>query len=308
MAINNHLENFAGKPVQVWQPGQTVNPANAIKIGNDVYNGANQGWLAQFDQFLQDPNSRDVTAFIVGEWEDAYDTSCEPIIEAIVAANEKLPNLRALFIGDMTYQECEISWIVQSDMSPLFGSYPELREFGVRGANDLSLGNIRHAHLEKLVVESGGLGAEIVRQVCMSQLPNLRHLELWLGTENYGWDGTLDDVSPLFSGELFPKLEYLGLRDSDIADEIAVAIANAPIMRQLKTLDLSLGTFGDEGAKALLASPYITSLEKLNLSHHYCSEEMIAKLKTLPMEVDVSDPQDPEDDDGEQWRYVAVGE
>jgi hypothetical protein len=73
-------------------------------------------------------------------------------------------------------------------------------------------------------------------------------------------------------------------------------------------LDLSLGTLSDAGAAALLSNPAIARLKKLDLHHHYCAPKMVAKLKALPIEVDVSDPQEPDVWDGEEHRFVAVGE
>ncbi len=179
-----------------------------------------------------------------------------------------------------------------------------MEQFHVKGGTGLSLGTPRLEQLKSLVIETGGLGAGVVREVWAAHLPALEHLELWLGDTGYGGDATVGDIRPIFTEPLFPKMTYLGLRDSEIADEIAVAIADAPVLRQLHTLDLSLGTLGDAGAEALLASPVVAGLKKLDLHHHYCSEEMTAKLQTLGLEVDVSE-REKEDEYG---RYVAVSE
>src|SRR5262249_56131328 len=120
-------------------------------------------------------------------------------------------------------------------------AYRGLEEFRVRGGNNLSLGTLRHKNLKKLVIETGGLPVSVLREVCAAKLPALEHLELWLGEENYGWDGTVNDLKPLLSGKLFPKLRYLGLRDSIIADEVATAVARAPVLKKIRVLDLSLG-------------------------------------------------------------------
>jgi hypothetical protein len=148
----------------------------------------------------------------------------------------------------------------------------------------------------------------IVRAVLNADLPNLEHLELWLGTEDYGANTTVADLDPLLGGERFARLHYLGLRDSDIADEIAVAVAGAPILDRIRTLDLSLGTLGDEGAAALLASPAVARLEKLDIHHHYCSDAMVARLNQLGITVDASEQEKADRFGGEAHRYVAVGE
>jgi len=147
-----------------------------------------------------------------------------------------------------------------------------------------------------------------LRAVLQSEFPALEHLELYLGEENYGFDFAVADLEPLLSGIVFPNLRSLGLRDSEIADDIATAIANAPILSRLRVLDLSLGTLSDVGARALLGSPGLRKLQKLDLHHHYISPELVSQLKKLGPEVDASDPKEADEDGGEEYRYVAVGE
>jgi len=80
------------------------------------------------------------------------------------------------------------------------------------------------------------------------------------------------------------------------------------VVERIRVLDLSLGTLTDEGASALLDSPAIARLEKLDVHHHFCSEEMTAKLQSLGVEVDASEREKPDIYGDEVWRYVAVGE
>ncbi|BFH11652.1 hypothetical protein J6TS7_07520 [Paenibacillus dendritiformis] len=110
-----------------------------------------------------------------------------------------------------------------------------------------------HARLKELVIICGGLPAEVLADIRNAKLPELRKLELYLGVDEYGFSGSLDDVLSVAKPGLFPKLTYLGLKDSEIQDEIAQALADAPILDQLETLDLSYGTLSDAGAEALLA-------------------------------------------------------
>jgi len=92
--------------------------------------------------------------------------------------------------------------------------------------------------------------------------------------------------------------------DSEIQDEIAIALVQAPVLRQLKVLDLSMGTLTDKGAAALLNSSDIKKLEFLNLRRHYMSDEMMQKFKTLGIPVNVDDKEIEEDD----HRYAEVTE
>jgi hypothetical protein len=309
MTIYEHDDEFAGKKIVTWEPGKPVE-----KLEESVYRiakeyDAEEEWTDLFAQFLEQPNADQVTGLVIGSWSDeVFDDDSSRVIEALVAVRAKLPRLIALFLGDVTFEESEISWIQQSDVSPLFGAYPALQHFRVRGGNGLAPGTIRSDALKSLVVESGGLDASVVRDVLRSELPALEHLELWLGTDNYGATTTMADLEPLFASDLFPNLRSLGLRDSDLEDEIAQAAAHSPLLERVRVLDLSLGVLTDAGAQALVDSPAVLRLEKLDIHHHYCSEEMVARLEGLGIQVDASDRETPHEWGGEEHRYVAVGE
>jgi hypothetical protein len=276
------------------------------------YEAADEGqhWIDIFAALLDDPASATIPGLVVGAWDEsgASEDTSAAVVEALVNAHDRLPGVRSLFLGDIIAEEAEISWIQQTDISPLFDAFPALEYLTVRGGNGLRLGSLRHDRLISLVVQSGGLPVEVVREVCSAQLPNLEHLELWLGSDNYGGNTTVEDLGPILSGQLFPKLQSLGLRDSEIADEIATAVASAPVLERIRVLDLSLGTLGDAGAVALLSSPAVAKLEKLDIHHHYCSEDIVARLQALGITVDASEPQQEDAYDGETYRYAAVTE
>jgi predicted DNA-binding WGR domain protein len=257
--------------------------------------------------FLADPAAASADALVLGCWSFEGDDSAA-LVEALVAARDQLPNLRALFLGDITYEEQEISWIHQTDVSPLFEAYPKLEHFRVRGGEGLTLGRLRHANLKALVIETGGLPTAVVREVAAAELPKLEHLELWLGDEGYGGDAAVEDLAPILSGKQFPKLRYLGLRDSAKADEVAAAVAKAPVLKKVKVLDLSLGNLSDAGAEALAASPLVAKLEKLDIHHHYVSPAVVKKLKALGPQVNAGDVKKPDEYDDEVVRYIAVAE
>jgi hypothetical protein len=158
------------------------------------------------------------------------------------------------------------------------------------------------------VIETGGLPAVVVRQVAAAELPELTHLELWLGDSNYGADWQFEDLAPILAGDRFPKLEVLGLRNSERADEVAAAVARSPILERLRVLDLSMGNLGDEGGRALLASLGVRRLDRLDLHHHYLSDEVMARIAALGIEVDLSERCKADTHGGEEYRYVAVSE
>ncbi|GGS07532.1 STM4015 family protein [Deinococcus sedimenti] len=305
MTIGAHLTEFGGFQVRQWNPGDPLgDPATTIhRIGVEWED--EQSWVERFRAFLSLPGVETTPGFVVGWWstDDSMESNAE-VIEALAAAHAQLPNLRVLFIGDVTYEESEISWLTQSDLSPVLSAYPHLTHLGVRGGNELSLGQVRLGQLRELVIQAGGLSADVVRQVMTAELPALEHLELYLGTDNYGATSSVDDLTPLLGGTLFPNLRFLGLKNSDYQDQIAQVLAGAPVTAQLEELDVSMGVLTDEGGQALLSSPHVPHLKKLHAAHHFMSEEMTARLAALPTQVDVSDRQDEEDD----WRFVALGE
>ncbi len=310
---NNYewVRQFAGLPVVSYEPGMPLDdPAHtayALRVAYDEQ----VSWSEKLSALLAQEGSDQIAGLVVGTWANQFvghTNGSEGVVAELAAVRDQLPTLKALFLGDIVQEECEISWLRQSDVSPLLLAYPWLEHFCVRGAEDLSFGEIRHPSLRSLVVQCGGLPRAVLAEIANADLPVLEHLELWLGEENYGWDGSVGDLAPILDGSRFPGLRYLGLRDSEIADQIAVAVAQAPILERLEVLDLSLGTLGDDGALALLKSPGIRGLTKLDIHRHYCSKAMVAQLRQLGIAVDASGREEPDSSGDEELRYVAVGE
>ncbi|MFI9645736.1 STM4015 family protein [Streptomyces sp. NPDC052040] len=315
MTIGDHLHTFHGLPVYSF-PGPETKPdlpepdSHAWRISADVYD-AEEEWTAAFARFLGAVDTTRVRALVVGAWGEAYDSDSSPVIEALLAARDRLPALRAVFLGDMVMEESEISWIQQTDVTPLLTGFPDLEELGLRGGSELTFPALRHTGLRTLTMEAGGLPVEVVRGVGASDLPALEHLDLWLGTPDYGGDSEVGDLEPILSGARLPRLRHLGLRNSEMQDAVAAAVASAPVVARLETLDLSMGVLTDEGAAALLGGQPLTHLKKLDLHYHYISEPLLDRIReTLEpagVELDL-DRDDAEIDDDEAHRYVAVGE
>jgi hypothetical protein len=303
MTFNEHVQTFAGLPVvpfEVGEPPDVSDPAAVAWRLSVEYEDEEEQFLAALDGLIA-AHGPAVTALVVGEWGTAYE---EPApVAAIAARAGSLPNLRALFLGEMTFDECEVSWITSGDPSELLSAYPALVRLWNRGSTDFTA--VTSPVLEELVLESGGLPASVVRAVGASDLPALTHLELWLGTEGYGGDSDVADLAEILGGARLPALRYLGLRNAERADEVAAVVASAPVVARLEVLDLSMGTLGDEGARALLGGQPLTHLRRLDLHRHYLSEEMMARVVAeLPgVVVDLGDRQKDSD-----RRYVSVGE
>jgi len=308
MTINAHISTFAGLPVEAY-PGirPPADPgAVAWRIEDPDFEGGDI-FLSRLSDLVAEPWAGQVTALILGEWGSAYESP--PPLDYLIAVLPQLTSLKALFVGELTFDECEISWIHHGDITPLLAALPGLEIFTIRGTEELALTPIRHESLRRLTFESGGLGADIVRAVGDCDLPRLEHLELWLGTANYGGNTIVEDLAVILAGTRLPALTSLGLRDAEIADQVAAALASAPVVGRLEVLDLSLGMLSDVGASALLSGQPLTHLRALDLHHHFMTrpviERLIAELRDAGVDLDLSDAEGADDPDR---RYVAVAE
>lgn len=314
----DHLHELLGLPVVDFPhtSGEMPDlPADSVawRLAVDPYGDeGDTTWEQAFAAFLEAVDPAAVRALVIGQWGEAYEQDSSHPIGLVTAAADRLSSLEAVFLGDITSEECEISWIEQSDVTALLTAFPGLLELAVRGGTDLEFPPTKHDRLRSLTIETGGLPAGVVRGVLESELPSLERLDLWLGVSAYGGDADVADLAPLLSGSRFPRLRHLGLRNSEIQNEIAVAVAGAPLVAQLRTLDLSLGTLGDEGAAALLEGQPLTHLELLDLHHHFLTEPMERRvaqaLEPGGVRVDLSERETPWGDRGIEGRYTSVAE
>jgi len=308
MTISDSTTTFHNKKVVQYDPDGALDPSPGIVYRLSLAYDDKRKMPELIDGFMAKAEKATLEALIIGMWGDPYESGADDVIAALASHAPQLPQLRALFIGDMTYEECEISWIVQGSYKPLLDAFPQLEELRIRGGNDLIIEPFTHQNLRKFTIESGGLDEKIARALADSHMPKLEHLELWLGTDEYGFSGDVTLYQQVLEQLSTPALRYLGLRDAQIADDLAAWLANEPRLATVKTLDLSLGTIGDVGAEALLQGSQLRNLTRLDLSHHYISEANQEKLRALPFEVVLDDPQEDDEDDGDVYRYVSVGE
>ncbi|MCE7002587.1 STM4015 family protein [Kibdelosporangium philippinense] len=316
MTINEHLSTFHDldvvtfplKTAEAWQP-----PAEPVawRLAIEPWDGE-ESFPELWDRFMSTVDPSTVKALVIGQWgEPGEGVRVTIVIERILAAQEKFSALTGIFLGDMIFEENEISWIEQSDVTALLENLPGLTEVGIRGGDELEWKPVRHNNLQRLVIETGGLPREVVSGVAQSDLPALRELRLWLGVDEYGGNWRPEDLQPLLDGEKLPSLRVLGLQNSDKQDKVCELVASAAIVRQVQQLDLSLGILTDAGAQHLLK---LTHLTELDLHHHYISEEMQQQLRSAlepaGVRVNLDDHKEPQfyDQDSEAYYYTAVSE
>ncbi|MFF2010662.1 STM4015 family protein [Streptomyces sp. NPDC058195] len=318
----DHPETFHGLPVHTFpRPGDAS--GGALPDAGSVAWRLESAWQGDltfgplWQHFVDTVDTTRVRALVIGAWWQEQYESFAPVVELLTSHADRFPALRALFLADVVSEECELSWLEMCDITPVLEAFGQVEELAVRGCGErfddrtsLDLRPVRHKALTSLRFESGGLPARIVRAIGSSELPALERLELWLGVQEYGGDTAVADLAPILSGAGFPALRHLGLQNSEIQDEIAAAVASAPVVAQLESLSLSMGTLGDEGAEALLQGQPLTHLASLDLHHHYMSEPLVERLRELLGPDRINDDVDDADwdEDEDDHRYVAIDE
>ncbi len=148
---------------------------------------------------------------------------------------------------------------------------------------------------------------DVFENLLKSQLPNLYHLELWVGTEEYGMNIPLQMIEQLFSRDErghFPTLEYLGFRNYQGLNDICELIVKSAIISRIRILDLSLGDLEPDGAQHLLGLKDRKDLMLEVLDIHYNGlskdKDLMNELAELPMIVNMTNSL--------QDRYIALGE
>ncbi len=309
MTFSKNAFYFNKKKVRDYQLGSGIQDTDIAYRFRTDYDGAPDEIPNMLQEYLNDPKLAEVDSLVIGMWAPEHDDGPETVINLLLEHKAKLQHFKGMFFGDIIYEENEVSWIENSDYGAFLNAFPNLEFFQVRGGNGLGFKNLSHPKLKKLVVQSGGLSTNVLQDIASANLPQLEHLELWLGSEWYGFNAKeAKEVQIAYQGtqaQHLPNLKYLGLRNSEMADDLAEALQGDPILERIEELDLSRGNLSDRGAKALVNNPSIKNLKKLHLGKSYINSDWVDQLKNLGIKVDLKDNQPgvPEDD-----RYISVSE
>jgi uncharacterized protein (TIGR02996 family) len=285
-----------------WQYGFL----KSVKVGVD-YDAFESGVrLARLIKALvEHPSARFLQELTFGpDSNDDGETNYEKSLEALVKARPQA--LRSLFAAEFDSEDCELSWSHLGKVSGLYSACPKLRKLILR-AGTMTLGEISLPELLEFAVRTGGLEKANIKSIGAAHWPRLERLEIWFGTSNYGGDGTIKDVAPILAATNLPSVKHLGLMNCEFTDDICKALPASKVLKQLETLDLSMGCMTAAGVDALLASrDAFRHLKKLDVSDNAIAEGAEKKLATLCSEV-VAGGQSP-DRVRDDYRYTSVGE
>ena len=250
---------------------------------------------------LQHPSARFLRELAIGPV-SSFDYG--EVVREIAAAAP--PLLRSLHLADFTWDDCELSWTSLGDVSPLYPALPRLERLILRGGS-MELGRIVLPALRSFEVQTGGLSAASIRSITTAEWPELRALRIWFGQAGYGAEGDLTSIAPILAGEGLPRLETLGLMNAEFASSICDALPDAPVLRGLRVLDLSMGTMTDAAARRLVArAGRLRHLEQIHVERCFLSGEGQRLLEQIGPEIVFGEQREPYDYHDEL--YAAVGE
>ena len=112
MSVHGHLSTFAGLPVVTYDPERPLpdDPAAvAWRVEVEEFEAPPEEFAALLRSLVDAVPTGAIRALVIGEWGSAYETA--PPLDFLCRLAPELPELRALFLGDLTSEECEISWI-----------------------------------------------------------------------------------------------------------------------------------------------------------------------------------------------------
>ena len=260
------------------------------------------------EALMKHPSAKFIQELTLGmvdfEGENYYGSAIAKLAEA-----GPRPTMRKIFIGDFEFpDETEISWTGVSGVNALWENYPNLEEVTLQ-AGEMEIGDLNLPKLKKLSIVTGGLDEGSQKQLVKAKLPALEELEVWFGREDYGFSGGIDAIQPLFEGKNTPKLKHLGLMNAEFTNDIVRALPGTALLKQIESLDLSMGTLRGEGFQSMLENKdAFAHLRKLDLSSNFLSDEEATQAKGLAKEVMAGSQKEPWDWDEEPIYYASVGE
>jgi hypothetical protein len=120
-------QTFAGRPIEQWDRRTGIQNANAaIRMSIDSEAWKRGTRLPKLiSELCEDPKAPQIKALVIGTWSFDPDPFAGEICNRLATPEvvSRLSSLRALFVGDIRAEECEISWIEQGDFGPVIRGY-----------------------------------------------------------------------------------------------------------------------------------------------------------------------------------------
>lgn len=271
-----------------------------VRLSHDSYSDAEfKGKTVDIlNDVLKHPSARFAVEFAFMSNGDPNEDNLQNLIDAL--AKNAPPTVRKLSFGDNVVP----ADLIDVSLAKLWKGVPNLKTLEIE-TGEFEVGKMEAPSLERAIFITGGLSKSCGKGIATAVMPKIKHLEIYYGTDEYGGECSLSEVQPLLNRTDLTNLTYLGLKNSEFADEIASAMKGAKVLKTLKTLDLSLGTMTDAGAEALAAAKdSLAHLEVLDLTRNFLSAKGIKAVKGLCKKVITSEQEDSDDD----YRYVAISE
>ncbi len=223
---------------------------------------------------------RELTVGLVQPEGNNYDP-----ITAVLAKRGPLPTLRSLFYGDFTYVDTELNWSSIGNLGKLYAAVPELQRLTLRSGDSMKLGTIVLPELRKFTMITGGLQAASAKSIATATWPKLELLDVMFG--DHGRPApTVKDLQPILDAKGLGKLTWLGITNFNFHKELVPALLASKIVKQLKTLDLSMGTLGDHQAAILgAAKDKLGHLAELHVGENYLTATGMKALKQLGVQI-----------------------
>src|SRR5437016_2478726 len=119
MAISENAADFCTQQVKDFSgPDDWKGPGYAYRIPVDY--DSEEGLAVQLlEDLAAQKDAAKLQAIVIGMWGSASDDPSTAIVQTLCGLKDRFVSVRAIFLGDITYEENEISWIVQSDLAPL---------------------------------------------------------------------------------------------------------------------------------------------------------------------------------------------
>ncbi len=253
---------------------------------------------------LELPTAKFLRTLKLGPFPGEEESNFQPLINALAAKPPR--HLEELFLGELG--DWDISMTALGDFSDAVPALQSLKKLTLRsGRIDFPKG-FAFPELTDLTIETGSLTTSDIKEICLMKCPKLERLSLWFGSKNYGASGGLKDIAPILMATGFPKLEHLGIMNCEFVNEVAAALPTSKVLKQLTSLDLSMGCLNDASIDKMVASNAFGHLEALNLDDNGLTDASKPKVKALGKNVSFGKEQDPDRAADGHYRYCTVGE